>query len=247
MKTSKEKSDRIDKRVRWKIVQWEFARLNAKVQEAYEKGKELRMQAECSPNDVKKIGPLLHFPYLDTPQAQRERELCEELGLHFRCLIDPQKSYEDLMNGPDSIEKNCFFPDVYWEPWGKPSLQGSHLIIDIDFSKVNSIDALKKEMADLLQFQYSEFYEKYLKKTFQPEAERKRRERDFDRILEVGKMREQGLKNQEIAEKLFPDDFLPDEKLSLDAKPDSALIKISQYYQEYKTFVDGGYKNITYP
>ena len=153
------------------------------------------------------------------------------------------------MNGPDSIEKNCFFPDVFWEPWGTVNLQGCHLITDIDLSRVNSIDALKKEVADLLEFQYSEFYEKKLKKTFQPEAEKKLKERDFDRILKVGKMKEQGFKGEEIAKELFPYDFLPDEELDMDrdANPESALIKVSQDYTKYKSFVNGEYKNITYP
>jgi len=236
MATSKEKSRRIDKRVRWWILRWEFARRNAQVKEGYEKAKELRKQAEFSPEDVKTIGGLLHSPYLNTPQAHRERELCQELGLHFQCMIDPSKSYEELMNGPESMEKSCFFPGVFWEPWAKAGLHGSHLIIDIDLSKINSIDALKKEVSDLLQFQYAEFYEEYYKEKYQPESEKKR-DRDFEQILRVGELKEQGLKNREIAEEVFPED----------TDPDSAKVKVSQHFKQYKYLVKGGYKDLIYP
>ena len=68
---------------------------------------------------------------------------------------------------------------------------------------------------------------------------------NYDLILQVGRMKEhQHMTNQMIAKELFPRDF---DNNNLNAKPESKIRQISNYYKKYKELVNGGYKKITYP
>ena len=103
----------------------------------------------------------VNYPYLNTASAQKEKKLCEKFGLYSDCMIDPEKSFDNLKNGPDSMEKNCFFMRLFWQHWATRKRDGSHLVIDIDFSKINSLENLKVELNALLDLEYKDIYKKY--------------------------------------------------------------------------------------
>ena len=64
---------------------------------------------------------------------------------------------------------------------------------------------------------------------------------DYDLILMVGDLREkENLTNEQIAKRLFPRDFDPDNE---NAKPESKIKLAQRYYKTYKEIVEGGYKN----
>jgi hypothetical protein len=153
-------------------------------------------------------------------------------------MIDPTKSFDDLKNGPDSMEKNCFFMRTFWKYWAKTERKDSHLVIDIDFSKINSLKNLKVELNALLDLEYEEIYKKYLKNIYQ-QSEGSKRIRELDTILKVGRLRLKRKRNVDVANKMFQKDY---EEGSEDAE-----IKASKYYRKFNKLVSGGYKEITYP
>ena len=153
-------------------------------------------------------------------------------------MIDPKKSFNDLKNDPNSMEGNCFIMRTFWKYWAKTERDGSHLIIDIDFSKINSLENLKVELNALLDLEYKDIYKKYLKNIYQGK-EGSKRIRELDTTLKVGRLRIKKKKNVDIANKLFQKDY---EEGSEDAE-----IKATKYYRKFKKLVSGGYKELTYP
>jgi hypothetical protein len=107
------KRERGKDQTKWARYRWEFMRLNPEYIEAYGEVKILRSKADPSPDKVIKIKHTVNYRYLNTVSAQREKEFCEKFGLYSDCMIDPTKSYDDLKNGPDSMEKNCFFMRLF--------------------------------------------------------------------------------------------------------------------------------------
>jgi hypothetical protein len=134
-------------------------------------------------------------------------------------------------------------------------------LIRIDFSKVNSLKTLKAVVSELLEKRYNfealeilEIKEKEFmgEKAQQISFKRKNKTNrpksykiDYDIYLKVGRMKEyQGMTNEQIAKKIFPRDFQIDNE---NAKPESKIRQISNFYKKYKELVNGGYKKITYP
>jgi len=67
---------------------------------------------------------------------------------------------------------------------------------------------------------------------------------DYDVILMVGDLREEGLTYEQIAKKVFPRVF----NINNDnAKPESAIRKVGQYFKKYRDLVNDGYKDVTFP
>lgn len=224
-------------RIQWLRNRWEFARRNPEVKAAYTKALELRQQANRSPEEVSfKAGNFIHYPYLDTPEGKKEKELCEALWLPFACMIDPDKSLDDLMSGPDSMEKASFLPGVFWETFASWSQEGSHIILDIDLAKINSIDALKSEIGHFIDI---------VGKDLGLKDAKQRRDKDYDYILMVGDMKEnQGLTYEQIAKKISPREFNPN---NAKGKPESTTRNVGHLYTTYRKLVDGGYRELTYP
>lgn len=244
MNLSKE-DQRKEKRIKWLKYRWEFLRRNPAYKDIYEKNVErLRKQAKYSPDNFQEIGSKRRYLYLETKEADIERKYCKQFGLPSQCLIDPEKSFDDLIQGSLSMEKVGFWPSTFWEIWGKWTQSESHVMIDIDFAVINSIEALKEEAGELIEFLYVEFYKKYDKKYYPPVSDIKKREADFEIILQAGDMRTGGLKLREIAEKIYPDDFDPENE---NENPESAIKLIDYYCKQYKKLVGGGYKALTYP
>jgi hypothetical protein len=131
--------------------------------------------------------------------------------------------------------------------------------IKINFKKINSIGAVKKLVCDMIDAQYQlkrrlEHCYKVkhddgtieLKHKEEIDDHPKRGQRyevDYDLILKVGKLKEKGKTNEEVAKIFFPRTF----KDSNDeiANPASKIRMISNYYKTYKKLVTGGYKKIS--
>ena len=242
---SKTKKDRQRNSMEWIKWQWEYARRNPEVKKAYQQALELRKRVKHSLVEVplKNGKKIIIYSYLETPEGQEEKRLCEALGLHFDCMIDPDKSYDDLMRGPDSMEKACFLPFPFWETFltKGPRWEGSCLKdIEIDFAKVNSIEALKDEVGRLLDIYY-DVYKTARKKHYEQKTVKRRnlpKPEELERSLDVGRMKEDGLTYNQIAKKIFQNDV----------DPDSVKSKLSKDYKRFKYYVyQGGYRELTYP
>lgn len=120
-----------------------------------------------------------------------------------------------------------------WKPSLEPIMQ-----IEIHFDHVNSIEALKREVLDTITSQWAEYKERS-EHTVQ-------KKQDYELFLKVGDLKEQGMTNQEIAKKVFPEDF-DNENENREPNPESAIRKVSNYYAKYKELRDGGYKKLMYP
>jgi hypothetical protein len=153
-------------------------------------------------------------------------------------MINPKMSFNALGNSSNSMEKNCFVGKMSWGHWATRERDGSHLIIDIDFSKINSLKNLKVEINALLDLEYENIYKKYLKNIYQ-QSEGSKRIRELDTILKVGRLRLKGKRNVDIANKMFQKDY---EEGSEDAE-----IMASKYYRKFNKLISGGYKELTYP
>ncbi|MGV8074350.1 MAG: hypothetical protein AB2L11_07340 [Syntrophobacteraceae bacterium] len=161
----------------------------------------------------------------------------ETFGLSM--WLDPALSFEEIkrdegmLRSLQSFDSNSVFVD-------EPTYEGGRfdgvLSFHVDISKVNSITALKNELCRIVDQQMTIYKEKSSKPP--------RRDVDYEVILAVGTLKEQGFTNETIAMQMFPRDF-DDENLN--GNPESATRKISHYYMRYKELIGGGYRDMRYP
>jgi hypothetical protein len=239
MGLSKKETERQEKLYGWAKWRWEFARRNPKVKEAYNLALKLRKKASHSPEIERKMGIFIDYPYLSTPEGKQEKEMCEELGLLSSCLINPNKSFDEIVHGPYCMEKDSFLPETFWSRYATRKIEGSHLILDIDLTKVRSLRALKSEIGELLSLVHEEYYKKYIKEHYSPET-KERRLIDYDVILTVGDLIvNEGLTYKEVAKRVIPQDYK--------RNPESAERNIGIYNDRYKELVKSRYRDLTYP
>jgi hypothetical protein len=175
------------------------------------------------------------------------KEMCDQF--QTLRLINPYREFDELSQAekmwlnPSSAEVRCFHPfEVFSNPGrtllDKPGIGIEDIIDDksmnlmflrIDFSKIRSIKTLKRSIGTLVESRH-EMYQKFDKDAV---TKNTRMREQYERILQVGDMRMAGLTNDEIADKIFPQD----------TSPDSAKQKASNDFQRYKELVNGGYKN----
>jgi hypothetical protein len=231
MKRKESKSKKIKRRMKWLKWRWEFGRRNPDYRKKYRYNvPQLRRKGNYSPGDCWKIGQFLECPYLDSPQGKKEAEFCRQFGFHFGCMIDPKKSYDDLLGGPDSMEKACFIPATFWETWARWSFDGPVAKIEIDFSRINSLMALQEETGGLLEILFKYYYKNCLRKKYNSTPGNQKRLVDYDRILMVGDMKEKRrLLDRDIAKELFPKDFEDEQTTPWHLFPD--LLTVQQYKQ----------------
>lgn len=130
------------------------------------------------------------------------------------------------------------------------------LTIHIDFSKVNSIPGLKKMINSLIDERVEMIsHLNHLRSQNDPIAcaipaenlcanIHRTNKTDFEIILQVGDLKRKDLTNQQIAKKMFPRDFNPNNE---NGNPESKTRLISLYYTRYNKLVNGGYKTLTSP
>ncbi len=223
--------------IKWAKYRWEFMRYNEDYRKAYQEIKILRSKTDPSPDKVIKTEHTVTYPYLNTATAKKEKELCDKFGLYSDCMINPEKSFDDLISNPNSMEGNCFCIRTFWQHWAKIESNGSRLVIDIDFSKINSLENLKVELNALLDIKYKDTYKKYLQKIYQNMDSQRRFRDEMEDILEVGRRRKDE-SNIDIAKDMFPSNAEGEQ---------AAQVKVSKHYKKFKKLVSGGYKELTYP
>ncbi|MEE9913675.1 MAG: hypothetical protein K4571_18345 [Deltaproteobacteria bacterium] len=202
-------------------------------------------------------------------------------------MYDPDKSYEEINSVPNSKDFKKFsknvtdqwafkegldqkavvrmdfteFPCSSCEFTKLLNIEKGDYFLKIEFSKVNSIKAIKEAVCKMLDAEFSgpkmtgSLVEMRggdggrvlidcmrLKHSAHPKKGQ-RYEIDYDLILKVGTLKEKGKTNGEIAREINPRAF----KDSKDepANPTSAIRMISNYYKTYKELVTGGYKKIS--
>jgi len=211
-------------RVEWIKWKWEFLRRNKRYISDYK-----RIKA-CG-----KAGN--RIPSIEIA------EMCENYGLSGTYLIDPSKSFDDLMgnveldfddSGEASISNPLFVNHLRILSLKRPkavnayywNTEKSKLIIEMDFSKLNSSGALKRLVAKLIDEHKDRL------------TERKRRNMtDYGTYIKVGDLKDkEGLTFEQIAQKEFSRQ-----------DPESGLSWAKQCYKKYKELVGGGYKDLTYP
>lgn len=236
---------REERQIEMQKYRWEFMRRNPQYRGAYKKALKLRESYKRAVEPVagpERAGHVeLSHAYLTSSVGQEEKRLCDEFGLYSSCMINPDKSYDDLKDGPDDMEKVCFFGHLFWSHYAKLKWEGSHLIIDLDFSKINSVAALKKDLPKLIDVQGKNIYKRYMKKHYEPEPKKGRRAaRDYERLLTIGTLKEkEKLKFIKIAKRVSPTQYKKDQE--------TARKQTNDLYKEYLEFVNGRYRELTYP
>jgi hypothetical protein len=224
---------------------WEFMRQDTDYRKAYEKALNLRstfLKHVTAGEEETELTEDHIQTYLSSRLGQEEERLCDEVGLYSSCMINPDKSYDDLKDGPDDMEKAYFFGQLFWSHYATIKSEGTHLIIDLDFSKINSFAALKKELAKLIDVQGKRLYMPYMKKHYEPESKKGRKAAtDYGRLLDIGHLREkEKLTFIKIAERISPAQYKKDDQ-------EIARKQANEGYKQYKELVDGRYRDLTYP
>src|SRR5208337_1851865 len=144
---------------------------------------------------------------------------------------------EATLPGVHEVMANAYFGDpkgLAWTIYDQPlnafmlaADKNTIMQIDINFDHVNSINAVQKEISEAITAQWKIFRERQS----QPGSVQKKK--DYELILRVGELKEQRMKNQEIAQKLFPKDF-DNEDEDYEPNPESAIRKVSNYHSEFK-------------
>ena len=203
---------------KWEKYRWEFMRRNKEYRRAYKKALKLRASAKKTQ------------PYIFTDEGKKESKLAQEFFVHYGKLIDPDKAWDDMEVLEKSIFSRVIDQRAVMGLWQNPKTPGK-VRMEIDFNRINSIDALKRKISDRID-QYVMQY---------PEYGRKEYYKIFDRFLKVGDLKEKNMTFPEIAKQVFS------ESDNLKTGIESALKKAQNDYKQYIKYVSGGYRDITFP
>jgi hypothetical protein len=150
-------------------------------------------------------------------------------------MHDPSLTYDEIA-GQDIFrlsipEKRSYYEDEI-DSHGIVTRMGSRnwMTIEIDFNKVNSIEALKDEIGFRLRAHWNLYCEH---NTGHEGANL----HDFDRIIMAGDLKRKGFSRRAIAEKIFPGtkDIAAEER------------KVTNDLNRYQEFTSGGWRKLTYP
>lgn len=124
-------------------------------------------------------------------------------------------------------------PLIFLSKIGDKQVPKGELWLKIVFTKVNSIDALKKAVIEHIDYHWKNDYLKKLPERI------KVNKVNFDKIIEVGDLKKSNPRMtwKEIAIKCFPDDL----------DNDSAIMKAKQHYSRYEELVNGGWRDLRFP
>ncbi len=253
---------------RWR---WEFMRRNPEYIKDYHRFIEIQEQQDAD-ETRKAICKKWSFGFgiMYDPNTSFEKVVCSNSKSHqsdslawCRELLNKWLFQKDLEHKAVQIVRSIFLPD------GRCGLclnkiSADDLFVKINLGEINSIENLKKCVCDLIDEHFyrgraiqsletlpandfgTEGPTVYV--NFVPEERKPRKGQkykvDYDSVLKVGDWKEKdGLTNQEIARKLFPESFKDSDDEA--ANPESAIRMVSHYYKRYKELVNGGYKKIS--
>jgi hypothetical protein len=225
--------------VKWARWRWEFMRHNSRVKDAWGDVQKLRARAQYPPGTIRREGNLVEDLYASTPEYQEEIDLKRKLNIpsFFGYFPDPAKCFEEITCG--KMEE---FAVRAKEPHGGVSVafdltsnstHSSKIIIKIDIDKINSIEDLKTYLCHEID-RYSNMVGRRPRKN----------KTDYDRIIEIGELKRQGLTGCQIAEIIFPNDF---DLTYKNNNPANAERKVYKMIQKYNDLVNGGYLYLSFP
>jgi hypothetical protein len=244
----KKTEERKRKQNEWLKWRWEFLRRNPEYREAYfTKVLKLRKACHIDPEVPKEIGNgKVYYPYFQTEECQKEKDLSRQFGAYSECIINPDLSFEEIINGLDCLEKAAFYPSTFWSHFAEYHLNGSHLILDIDLSKVNSFRALMEESGKLLEIILTGLLKsKKIRKHFHPGAQELRLSKDYQTVLDTGEQvlaikQEPHFTFEKAAKIIYPGLFKKNEE--------STKKRVEKEFKDYQHLIDeGGYREITFP
>ena len=204
-----------DQDLYWEKYRWEFMRRSPEYRKMYDELQKYYNDKKIA--EYKRVYTYLQYLY--------------RWGLYPGCsrFPNPYNSFEEEFK-PEEVPK--YFNRSY-----NSVISANVLGISINLNEVNSVHEIKTRMVE----DFEKALELMKKQNRKPKA---RKRIDYDVILMVGDLREEGLTYEQIAKKIFPRDFNINNE---NAKPESAIRKVGQYYQKYKNLVNDGYKDVTFP
>jgi hypothetical protein len=234
----------------WAKYRWEFMRRSPQYIKDFETVERIRkdvaLQAGLKPTWTD-ASDFMTYPDGFKKEANMELDLCNKHGLRTNTLLDPKKSFEEIVGSdlPEELPKKnlqlsnqqlmgLFLASLINPPSAHfldfDSDEPEKLSIEIDFKFVNSISILKRQIADEIQEHYdSELKDQKQKKMSGP---------GYEVILRVGELKESGMTFEQIAEKIDP--------IKYKEKPVSTTRNMGHYFKKYKYLINGGYINMTF-
>jgi hypothetical protein len=218
----------------WFRVRWEFMRRDPEYVKAFER---IRKIEEQNSEDKKILIDELRKTFqefdLNIPWD----------GINLPRLPDPNRSFDELTahHSAMALFGYCFSSGAITIHWFKDrGLPHDGLVLDIDFNKVNSIEALRQSVDAIIEYHWNSWY-----LPRHPKRER-RNKTDFDIIIKIGDLKKGNPEAtyRELAEKVFPQEM---DYESPNASPESAIKKTEQHYKRYQKLTEGGWRSLKFP
>lgn len=220
----------------WLKYRWEFMRRDPEYIRAYNEIMELeRKDQDQSGQDIESIEVALD-------EKIKKYYRLFELSMPF--FWDSNKPFEEITKINYEAESPGLTKAVFYSThdqnsvkiftkYGSQDVPRDILLMEIDFTKVNSIDALKKLVIDQIDFYWKNDYLRRLPERI------KINKVNFDKILQVGDLKKSHsrLSWKDIATKTFPDD----------SDFESAIMKAKQHYSRYEELINGGWRDLRFP
>jgi len=148
-------------------------------------------------------------------------------------VLDPSKTFEELWGTNDVLKTFLYLSDYMPINIGTENNYNYSIYklkLEIDFTKINSLDDLKKAIIDIIDINWFAYAKKVNHKTI--------KSKDFERIIKVGDMKRDNpnMPFAEIGKLILP---LNDEE--------SAQKQARRDYEDYNRLINGGWKTISYP
>lgn len=165
-------------------------------------------------------------------EFRKEFEMERPLG-----FADRTKSYDELeqQHGKDSLTILALYTylgNAVYEisSYGDQKVPKDHLILEIDFNKVNSITALKALVSEYIDMYYKG---QYLRNHPKRQTLNKV---NYDKILAVGDLKKENklISWEDLGERIFPGD-------------QNGKRKALQHYARYEDMINGGWRLMRFP
>jgi hypothetical protein len=210
---------------------WEVVRRSGEYLEAYRRAMELRDTAIPLWEDQRIEVSDWRLIYRASPQYQEELKIAEPFGL--RWMHDPDLEFDEIadkeafiMNIPESLS---YYRDSMDSKAVITTFESTDkLTIEIDFSKVGSIEALEEEIRSRLGAHWALYCKTATRK--------KTRLTNLDMILKAGELEGAGLSRTEIASRLYP---------NLD--PESTRDRVRKLLKRWRAMISGEWRKLRYP
>ncbi|SPD72006.1 hypothetical protein PITCH_A1150041 [uncultured Desulfobacterium sp.] len=241
-----------DTRLDWYKWRWEFLRDNVNYQKAYTENilplrKKYEHLVNGIPLELNGKTFITYDAYLQSEAGQTEKGFCKQFGLYSTCMIDPKKSFEDITEGPDCLEKACFFPVLFWEHYLKWDVNNGHLCVNINLEKINSFESLKVELTEVFKILFDSYLTPTIaKKHFAPGGKGARSSKEYGYIVDLGRFynnlqakSKTRIPYPEAAKQFYGKQYTND--------PEGFRKRFERELKEYRRLTIKGYLEITYP